>query len=275
VGDSGQGSGRSSVHDLEQQPVQQPIQQHGPQPSPRGPDRDDRLTWVSSGLLAFAVLADLGALAVIWWYRQAALGWSAPNPRLWRIFLGLATALAALALALAIIAVIRRHGARGRAGGVAWAVLAGAVLIGSPILVDRLAPEGQHAVVVAIDPVSGDVRWRVETGGWFIRDPAVIGHAVVLLTVGDERGPCDGVLRRLTLDARDGTTISLLPMDIYEPRAPSPDYAVRGNDLVRVSDPTSDWRVGLDALGLASVSNVAAGADVVVVTADGELPLSC
>ena len=67
---------------------------------------------------------------------------------------------------LAVIAVVRRSTSSGRVGAVTWAVIVAAVLIAAPIVIGHQAPKGRHALVVAVDAATGDVRWRVTTPGW-------------------------------------------------------------------------------------------------------------
>ena len=107
-----------------------------------GRSGQDSLTRVASGLLAGAVVAVLGACTLIWWYRQAAFGWSAPNPRFWRLLELAAIGLATAALVLAVIAAVRRPTSSGRVGAITWAVVAAAILIAAPIVVGHQAPEG-------------------------------------------------------------------------------------------------------------------------------------
>ena len=134
---------------------------------------------MASGLLAGAVVAVLGACGLIWWYRQAAFGWKRAEPQV------LATARAGRDRPRD-----GRAGAgRGRprcaaparpagSGAITWAVLAAAVLIAAPVVVGHQAPKGRHAVVVAVDAATGDVRWRVTTPGWSLRALAVTGDVV-------------------------------------------------------------------------------------------------
>jgi hypothetical protein len=240
-----------------------------------GRSGQDNLTRVASGLIAGAVVAVLGAATVIWWYRQAALGWSAPSPRLWRLLTLAAILLACAALALAVIAAVRRTSPSGRAGAIVWAVLAAAILVAAPIVVGRLAPSGRHAVVVAVDAATGDVRWRVTTPGWSLRALAVTGDVVTMLTVGGDSEPCRDVLRRLTLGVAEGTTLSFERRSTSAAQYPPPDYAVRDGYLVHLDGSTVRWRVALAPLGVTRSGYVVAGSGVVVVSGDGVLPLKC
>jgi hypothetical protein len=233
------------------------------------------LTRVASGLLAGAVVALLGASALIWWYRQAAFGWSPPNPRFWRLLELAAIGLAAAALVLAVLAAVRRSTSSGRAGAITWAVLAAVILVAAPIVVGRQAPKGRHAVVVAVDAATGDVRWRVTTPGWSLRALAVTGDVVTMLTVGGDTEPCRDVLRRLTLGVAEGTTLSLDDGSTSTPQYPPSDYTVRDGYLIHLDGGTEGWRVALAPLGVARAGYVVAGSGVVVVSSDGELPLKC
>jgi hypothetical protein len=233
------------------------------------------LTRVASGFLAGAVVAVLGAGALIWWYRQAAFGWSAPNPRFWRLLELVAIGLATAALVLAVLAAVRRSTSSGRFGAIAWAVVAVAILVAAPIVIGRQAPRGHHAVVVAVDAATGDVRWRVTTPGWSLRALAVTGDVVTMLTVGGDTEPCRDVLRRLTLGVAEGTTLSLENGSISAPQYPPSDFTVRDGYLVHLDGATEGWRVALAPLGVSRAGYVVAGSGVVVVSSDGELPLKC
>ena len=230
---------------------------------------------MASGLLAGAVVAVLGACTLIWWYRQAAFGWSAPNPRFWRLLALAAIGLATAALVLAVIAAVRRSSSSGRAGAITWAVAAAAVLVAAPIVVGHQAPNGRHAVVVAVDAATGDVRWRVTTPGWSLRALAVTGDVVTMLTVGGDTEPCRDVLRRLTLGVAEGTTLSLENRPTSAPQYPPSDYTVRDGYLIHLDGATEGWRVALAPLGVSRAGYVVAGSGVVVVSSDGELPLKC
>ena len=230
---------------------------------------------MASGLLAGAVVAVLGACTLIWWYRQAAFGWSAPNPRFWRLLALAAIGLAMAALVLAVIAAVRRPSSSGRVGAIMWAVVAAAVLIAAPIVVGHQAPKGRHAVVVAVDAATGDVRWRVTTPGWSLRALAVTGDVVTMLTVGGDTEPCRDVLRRLTLGVAEGTTLSLENRPTSAPQYPPSDYTVRDGYLIHLDGATEGWRVALAPLGVSRAGYVVAGSGVVVVSSDGELPLKC
>ena len=230
---------------------------------------------MASGLLAGAVLALLGACGLIWWYRQAAFGWTPPNPRFWRLLELGAMGLATAALVLAVIAAVRRSTSSGRAGAIVWAVLAAAILIAAPGVIGRQAPKGRHAVVVAVDAATGDVRWRVTTPGWSLRALAVTGDVVTMLTVGGDTEPCRDVLRRLTLGVAEGTTLALESRSTSAPQYPPSDYTVRDGYLIHLDGANEGWRVALAPLGVARAGYVVAGSGVVVVTSDGELPLEC
>lgn len=230
---------------------------------------------MASGLLAGAVLAVLGAVGLIWWYRQAAFGWSAPNPRFWRLLELAAIGLAMAALVLAVIAVVRRTSSAGRAGAITWALLAVGILIAAPVVIGRQAPKGHHAVVVAVDAATGNLRWRVTTPGWSLRALAVSGDVVTMLTVGGDTEPCRDVLRRLTLGVAEGTTLSLENRSTSAPQYPPSDYTVRDGYLIHLDGATEGWRVALAPLGLSRAGYVVAGSGVVVVSSDGQLPLKC
>ena len=241
-----------------------------------GRSGQDSLTRVASGLLAGAVVAVLGACALIWWYRQAAFGWSAPNPRFWRLL-----ELAAIGLAhgraragrdrcgapLHLVRPGRRHHV-GRGGG-------RHPRSPHPSSIGRQAPKGRHAVVVAVDAATGDVRWRVTTPGWSLRALAITGDVVTMLTVGGDTEPCRDVLRRLTLGVAEGTTLSLENRSTSAPQYPPSDYTVRDGYLIHLDGATEGWRVALAPLGVSRAGYVVAGSGVVVVSSDGELPLKC
>ena len=241
----------------------------------RGVESEDGLSRVTSGLLAGAVLANLGAAGAIWWYRQAASGWAPPSPRVWRLLGLLAMVLAAVALVVAIIAVVRRSSGLGKAGAVAWALVAAGVLVGTPMLIQRLAPEGEHAVVVALDAETGDVRWRVETAGWSLRSLSITGDVVTVMTVGGDREPCQPAVRRLVLGLAEGTRLTVQPQAFAAPQPPPTDYVLKGGDLIRASGPSELWRVSLDPRGLFATKEMVLGRDVVIVAMDGRLPLTC
>ena len=240
-----------------------------------GPHAEDRLTGLASGLLAGAVLANLLAAGAIWWYRQAALGWTPPSPRVWRLLGLIGIGLAVAALVVSVIAVTRRRTRGGRAGAVAWALTAAVVLVATPTVVGRLAPDGRHAVVVAVDAATGDVRWRVETGGWALRSVAITGDVVTVLTVGGDREPCEEVLRRVTLGLAEGSRLSVERAVASATQAAPPEYMVRGGYLVYADGPSERWRVDLVPLGVRAAKDVVAGSGVVIVTGDGQLPLRC
>ena len=242
----------------------------------QGVNGDDNLTRLASGLLAGAVLAALAAGATIWWYRQAATGWSPPSPRLWQWLALVGTALAVLALAVSVVAVVRRPTAGGKAGGVVWALLSIGVLVAIPTFVRRWAPEGRNAVVVAVDAATGDVRWRVETDGWSVRTPAISGDRVTVLTIGGEDEPCEGVTRRLTLGLDGGARLALERRSASQAQRPPGgvrDPWVLPRSLADGADVR--WRLDLAPLGLSGAHAVVAGEGVVVITGDGQVPLKC
>ncbi len=241
----------------------------------QGVNGDDNLTRLASGLLAGAVLAALAAGATIWWYRQAATGWSPPSPRLWQWLAIVGTVLAVLALAVSVVAVVRRPTGGGKAGGVVWALVAIGVLVAIPTFVRRWAPEGQHAVVVAVDAATGDVRWRVETDGWSVRTPAISGDRVTVLTIGGEDEPCKGVTRRLTLGLDGGARLALERRSASQAQRPPAEYVVRGTYLVAADGADVRWRLDLAPLGLSGAHAVVAGEGVVVIAGDGQVPLEC
>jgi hypothetical protein len=241
----------------------------------QGVKGDDNLTVLASGLLAGAVLAALGAGATIWWYRQAALGWSPPNPRIWELLALAGTVLAALALALCVLAVVRRPTPGGKAVAVVWAVVAVGVLVALPALGRRWTPDGRHAVVVAVDAETGDVRWRVETDGWSVRTPAISGDRVTVLTIGGENEPCKAVTRRLTLGLDGGATLALERRSATRAQRPPSDFVIRGSYLVHASGDDVRWRLDLAPLGLSGARAIVAGEGVVVITSDGQVPLQC
>jgi hypothetical protein len=240
-----------------------------------GRSGQDNLTRVASGLLAGAVVAVIGASGVIWWYRQAAFGWSPPSPRLWHWLSVAAVVLAAAALVLAVIAAIRRTTRAGRIGAITWAVLAGAILIAAPTVVHREAPKGHHAVVVAVDATTGDVRWRVTTPGWSLRALAVTGDVVTMLTVGGDTEPCRDVLRRLTLGVAEGATLRFEDLSTSAAQYPPSDFTVRDGYLVHLDGAKEGWKVALAPLGVTRAGYVVAGSGVVVVSGDGVVPLKC
>ena len=241
----------------------------------QGVNGDDNLTRLASGLLAGAVLAALAAGGTIWWYRQAAMGWSPPSPRLWELLALIGMVLAVLALVLSVLAVVRRPTAGGKAGGVAWALVAVGLLLAVPAVVRRWAPEGRHAVVVAVDARTGDVRWRVETTGWSVRTPAISDDRVTVLTVGGEDEPCERVTRRLTLGLDKGAMLALERRSAAQSQRPPADYVIRGSYLVHASGADVRWRLDLAPLGLSGAHTVVAGEGVVVITGDGQVPLDC
>jgi hypothetical protein len=145
----------------------------------------------------------------------------------------------------------------------------------APIVVGHQAPKGRHAVVVAVDAATGDVRWRVTTPGWSLRALAVTGDVVTMLTVGGDTEPCRDVLRRLTLGVAEGTTLSLENRPTSAPQYPPTDYTVRDGYLIHLDGATEGWRVALAPLGMSRAGYVVAGSGVVVVSSDGELPLQC
>jgi hypothetical protein len=134
---------------------------------------------------------------------------------------------------------------------------------------------GRHAVVVAVDAATGDVRWRVTTPGWSLRALAVTGDVVTMLTVGGDTEPCRDVLRRLTLGVAEGTTLSLENRSTSAPQYPPSDYTVRDGYLIHLDGATEGWRVALAPLGVSRAGYVVAGSGVVIVGSDGELPLKC
>jgi hypothetical protein len=241
----------------------------------QGVNGDDNLTVLASGLLAGAVIAALGAGGAIWWYRQAALGWSPPSPRMWELLALAGTVLAAVALGLCVLAVVRRPTPGGKAAAVVWAVVAVGVLVAVPALVRRWTPEGRHAVVVAVDVETGDVRWRVETDGWSVRTPAISGDRVTVLTIGGEKEPCKAVTRRLTLGLDGGATLALERRSATRAQRPPSDIAIRGSYLVRATGDDVRWRLDLAPLGLSGAHAIVAGEGVVVIASDGQLPLKC
>lgn len=241
----------------------------------QGVNGEDSLTRLASGLLAGAILAALAAGATIWWYRQAATGWSPPSPRVWQWLALAGTVLAVLALAVCVVAVVRRPTAGGKVGAVAWALVAVAVLVAIPSFVRRWAPEGRHAVVVAVDAATGDVRWRVETDGWSVRTPAISGDRVTVLTIGGEDEPCEGVTRRLTLGLDQGARLALERRSASRAQRPSSEYVIRGSYLVPADGAGVRWRLDLAPLGLSQAHAVVAGEGVVVITGDGQVPLDC
>jgi hypothetical protein len=241
----------------------------------QGVNGDDNLTRLASGLLAGAVLAALAAGATIWWYRQAATGWSPPSPRLWQWLAIVGTVLAVLALAVSVVAVVRRPTNGGKAGGLVWALLAIGVLVAIPAFVRRWAPEGRKAVVVAVDAATGDVRWRVETEGWSVRTPAISGDRVTVLTIGGDDEPCDGVIRRLTLGLDGGARLALERRSASQAQRPPAGYEIRGSFLVHSDGADVRWRLDLVPLGLSGAHAVVAGEGVVVITGDGQVPLKC
>ena len=242
---------------------------------PTGPDDPDGLTRWASGLLAGAVLAALGALAAIWWYRQAAVGWTPPSPRAWQFLMLAGIVLAAIALVLSIVAVARRTSTAGQAGALAWVIAAGAVLVGIPVLVGRAAPEGRHAVVVALDQANGDVLWHVPTRGWSLSSPAITGDVVTVLTVGGDEEPCEPVLRRLTLGVAEGATLALERRETSLTQPAPTDFVFRGTYLIHLDGAAEQWRVDLAPLGVVVPRDIVAGSGMVVVTGDGKLPLAC
>jgi hypothetical protein len=242
---------------------------------PPGPDDPDGLTRWASGLLAGALLAGLGAVGAIWWYGQAAVGWSPPSPRTWRFLLLVGTVLAGVALVLSIVAVARRTTVRGQVGGIAWVITAGIVMVGIPTVVGRVAPEGRHAVVVALDPASGEVLWRVPTGGWSLSSLAITGDVVTVLTVGGDEEPCEPVLRRLTLGVAEGTTLSLERREASIAQPAPADFVFRGTYLIHLDGEGEQWRVDLAPFGVVVPRDIVAGSGMVVVTGDGQVPLDC
>jgi hypothetical protein len=241
----------------------------------QGVNGDDNLTVLASGLLAGAVLAALAAGATIWWYRQAAMGWSPPSPRVWELLALAGTLLAVVALALCVVAAVRRPTVGGKAVAVVWAVVAVGVLVALPALVRRWTPDGRHAVVVAVDASTGDVRWRVETDGWSVRTPAISGDRVTVLTIGGDDEPCKAVTRRLTLGLDGGATLALERRSATPAQRPPSDFAIRGSYLVHASGDDVRWRLDLAPLGLSGAHAIVAGEGVVVVTGNGQVPLRC
>jgi hypothetical protein len=241
----------------------------------QGVKGDDNLTVLASGFLAGAVLTALGAGATIWWYRQAAMGWSPPSPRVWELLTLAGTVLASVALVLCVVAAVRRPTAGGKAVALAWALVAVGVLVALPALVRRWTPEGRHAVVVAVDAATGDVRWRVETGGWSVRTPAISGDRVTVLTIGGDSEPCEAVTRRLTLGLDGGAMLALERRSATQAQRPPSDFVIRGSYLVHASGNDVRWRLDLAPLGLSGAHAIVAGEGVVVVAGDGQVPLQC
>ncbi|HEY8092383.1 MAG TPA: hypothetical protein VID93_01320 [Acidimicrobiales bacterium] len=247
---------------------------------PTGPDDPDSLTRWASGLLAGALLAGLAAVGAIWWYRQAAIGWTPPPPRAWRYLMLVAIVLAVIALVLSVVAVARRTSAGGQAGGVAWAITAGIVLVGIPVVVGRVAPEGRHAVVVALDPTTGEVIWHVPTGGWALKSLAITGDVVTVLTVGGDEEPCKPVLRRVTLGVAEGTTLAVERREASISQPAPADFVFRGSYLIHFDGAAEQWRVDLAPYGVVVPRQIVAGSGIagggmVVVAGDGRLPLDC
>ena len=120
-----------------------------------------------------------------------------------------------------------------------WAVTAAAVLIAAPIVIGRQAPDGRHAVVVAVDAATGDVRWRVTTPAGASARLAVTGDVVTMLTVGGDTEPCENVLRRLTLGVAEGTDAGARATGRPRRRSTPPsDYTVRDGYLIHLDGAT-------------------------------------
>src|SRR5262245_48208632 len=176
------------------------------------------------------------------------MGWSPPSPRIWELLALACTVLAAGALVLCVVAAVRRPTAGGKAVAVVWAVVAVGVLVALPAFVRRWTPDGRHAVVVAVDAATGDVRWRVETGGWSVRTPAISGDRVTILTMGDDEEPCKVVTRRLTLGLAAGARLALERRSATPAQRPPPDFVIRGSYLVHANGEGVRWRLDLAPL---------------------------